>query len=503
MLINHQSNEFISKRDAVNLCILLVIALVIGIYLIFTTVVVAKDGVTYINYAKNIEIDPVQAMQQEDQHPGFASVILATNKLLRQFNANNSTFTWIYSAQISALIFRLLSVIVLYFIGKNLVTSKLSFWGVLILLFFPKPAEYGSEALSDWPFFFFFASSLLLLIYASKKRNWLLFAPAGLLAGIGFLFRPEGAQVIIYGGLWLGLQAVTGKGISYRSKSVLTAVLLLLSFLAAATPYMHLKGSIFPKKGVGNFTSADLKAPLLTEAESGDHYVYFAGVAPLKIVKAVGVLLENIGQTVMWFFMPFLFTGIYISFKKPAWKEPETFYMGIFLALNVFLMVWLYSTAGYMSTRHSMPLVMLSSLYIPVGLQIFVQGLKKPLENEKTHVKFISLITLGILICMPNLLRPLHYDKVFIRKAAQWLKENSEECDIIAAVDPRVAFYADRKGIGYDDADALTLAKFVVIPQKRSEAFKSNDQSDHYEEAFSFCWDNRKKRDIIIYEKKM
>jgi len=504
MLTNDQDNKFISKKDVINLCILLVVALAIGVYLIVTTVVVAKDGVTYITYARNFEVDPVQTMIQEDQHPGFSTVILAANKLLRLFNENNSTFSWIHSAQISALIFRLLSIITLYFIGKKFITSKLSFWGVLILLFLPKTAEYGSNALSDWPSFFFLASSILVLMHGSKDPKWWLFAAAGLFAGVGFLFRPECAQVLIYGGLWLGLQTVIGKGFPCKLKSMMAMVLLLLGFLAAAGPYMHLKGAIFPKKQIGSFVSVDLQGPLSQEVESSDNYICTAGIAPLNVGKAVGVLLENIGQTVMWFFMPFLLIGTYSSLKKSAWKEPEVFYMIAFVLLNVLLLLWLYSTAGYMSTRHSMPLVMLTCLYVPVGLQMFVCRLdRKSPAKDGAHIKFIVLIIVGIMICMPKLLRPLHYDKVTIPEAAQWLKENTDKHDIISTSDPRIAFYADRRGMGYGNVTTLEEAKFMAIFPKQSEEFKTSDRAGHYEEIISFCHNDKKSRTIIIYEKKM
>ncbi len=45
MSVNEKTSRLISKRDIVNIAILLAIAIAIGIYLIATTVVIAEDGV--------------------------------------------------------------------------------------------------------------------------------------------------------------------------------------------------------------------------------------------------------------------------------------------------------------------------------------------------------------------------------------------------------------------------------------------------------------------------
>jgi len=241
------------KQDIIYISILLITALCIGIYLISTTVLIARDGVVFIEYAKDLEIEPVQTMIQKDQHPGYPAMILVIHKAIRLLSESESLFSWIYSAQSIALLFRLLTITVLYFIGRNLVGSRFSFWAILILIFLPKPAWYGSDALSDWPHLFFLATGMLLLIRASTNRRWWLFGFAGLTAGAGYLIRPECAQVIVYGCLWLGLQLFWAKRTLDKPKTVLALVLLLVGFLVATGPYMRLKGAVFPKKHVGEF----------------------------------------------------------------------------------------------------------------------------------------------------------------------------------------------------------------------------------------------------------
>ena len=82
-----------AKQDVIRILILLTIALGIGIYLIATTVVIAKDGVVFIEYAKNLEIDHTQTIRQEDDHPGYPAMILGVHKTVRLFAESKSVFS--------------------------------------------------------------------------------------------------------------------------------------------------------------------------------------------------------------------------------------------------------------------------------------------------------------------------------------------------------------------------------------------------------------------------
>lgn len=464
MHIKIVAKQSLEKQDVVHLLILLTITLCVGIYLIVSTVVIAKDGVTFIEYAKCLEINPAQTMVEQDQHPGYPTTILGIHKATRSLCEGKPEFSWIYSAQSVALMFRVFAIVILYFIGKNLVGAQFSFWGVLILIFLPKPAAYGSDALSDWPHLFFLAGGFLLLLQGAIHRRGKLFGFVGLVAGLGYLVRPECAQLVVYGSLWLGLQLLWGKKTLGGPKTVFALVLLIVGFLIVVGPYMKLKGTVFPKKHAGKFA-------LSTQASSVYHSQQqivsnTAYIAPLHVAGAFAKLFENIGETLMWFFVPALLVGWYKYFRKQNWYEPEVFYVIVFIVLNIFLVLWLYCKFGYMSNRHTLPLVMFTIFCIPVGLQALAAWLEKRFPKG-TQVWFIVLIMVGIVICTPKLLRPLHHDKLIFRKAAQWLAENTLEDDLIAVPDSRISFYSGRKGIDYKHHAFSENVQYVVRVYKK------------------------------------
>ncbi|GAH44509.1 unnamed protein product, partial [marine sediment metagenome] len=153
MAVDKEAGRLVEKRDLAYILILLAIALAIGTYLIVTTVLIAKDGVIYIERAEQFSSNPIGIIKAHP--PGYPFLIFVAHKCAALFADDSSVFTWIYSAQSVTLLCRLLAIIPLYFIGKLLVGPRRSFWGLLILIMLPYPAEFGSDVIREWPHILF------------------------------------------------------------------------------------------------------------------------------------------------------------------------------------------------------------------------------------------------------------------------------------------------------------------------------------------------------------
>src|SRR4030042_1033175 len=172
-----------ARQDIVHLSILLAAGLAIGIYLICTAVVIAKDGVTFIQYARNLQTAPTETMIEEAQHPGYPFLILTAHRIVEIVHNGSSLWTWLYSAQGAALTFRLLGIAAIYGLGRVLVGPGRSFLATLILVLLPGPAEYGMDALSDWPALFFLITGLLLSVWGAVEGKWRRFCLGGVFSG--------------------------------------------------------------------------------------------------------------------------------------------------------------------------------------------------------------------------------------------------------------------------------------------------------------------------------
>jgi len=468
-MIPEQSSK---RKDFINLSILLSLAFFVGIYIIITTVIIARDGVIFIKYAKQFETDPVKIMVNEYQHPGYPWLLLQARKMTGFLYKDASILSWIYCGQGVALVFRLLTLAILYFIGKKLFGFRMCFWALLILILLPKPAEYGSDALSDWPHLCFLATGLLLLFNGSVNTKWWMFGFVGLASGMGYLIRPECVQLAILGSLWLGLQFFCSKRTISKGKVISALVLLLVSFIAIAGPYMKLKGSLFPKKGFDLFAKSLQQSEVYPQSNQGiSKSVLAFQFMPTSIIKAFCKLFSNVGETLVWFFVPGLLIGMYKWFKFRKWHEPEAFFVIGLIALNVPLVILLYCRYGYISDRHTLPLLILPILYVPLGLQELANWFEErfpkkvkyfPESNHDVNFWFLVLFLVGISVCVPKLFRPIRINRQGYRAAATWLKANTDAADVVAVPDKRISFYAEREGVVYKHGNIPRNAVYVV-----------------------------------------
>jgi len=510
MVISKDVNQLIRKQDLVHIAILMAIALVIGVYLIATTVLISKDGVYYIERAQKFSSDPIGIIKAHP--PGYPFLILAAYKCAASFTDDSSVFTWIYSAQSVTLLCRLLALIPLYFMGKLLVGGKNSFLAILILIFLPSSAKFVCDAVREWPYLLFLATGFFFLLWGARKGKWWVFGFVGLSSGLGYLIRHESAQLVLYGLLWVATSVLRPKlwDVS-RWKSLFALALLLIGFAIPVAPYMKCTGKIIPPKLNHIMKSFSFNAlpdktdmPIVNMVNSNYNT---AEIVPGKVLKALSEIFNTIGENLMWFFLPALMIGLYYHFRGNA-KREERFLITSFITMNVVMMILRYCYIQLaVSRRWCLPLVAFTVFYIPVGLQIIGNWLnnKRSGPKQKTDIAekkrlcwFVILFLIGIGICTPKLLRPVRIEKQGYRDAAMWLKENTEPEDIVAVHDRRLYFYAERKGLIYDKK-VSKQAKYVVRIVKDEDG-KPEFGIEVRKKTSVWVDKRKKKKRIVIYE---
>ncbi|HUU20805.1 MAG TPA: glycosyltransferase family 39 protein [Sedimentisphaerales bacterium] len=498
------------KDDVINLLILILIASVLGVYLIATTVLIAKDGVYYIERAQKLSSDPVGIIKGHP--PGYPFLIFIAHRFVTLFTDNSSVFIWIYTAQSVTLLCRLIALIPLYFIGKFLVGSKRSFWAILILIILPYPAEFGSDALRDWPHILFLSTGLLFLIWGSRFGKWWMFAIAGLAAGLGHTIREECTQIVIYGILWLLISLFLPRGNISRLKAIRLTLILLIGFAIPAAPYMKVRGRVLPPKlkRVISCNTPWQSSGLEQSGFDDTVAVYTASGMPTDILKALGQLGEKISDNLMHFFILPLAVGLYQHFRKlRRTLLTERFFILALMILYLAMMVMLHKHYGYISRRHCMPMVVFTVFYIPVGLQIIARWLSKRASKSSLSIKrnrqrwFFILVAVGFSICTAKFDRitPLGWKMQGYIDTAKWLKENTSEKDLIAMADSRIGFYAQRSSRRMDGEKIPGNTTYVVKFLDGKQAEDGITFNREVRKRYS-VWMNKKKtkKRIVIYE---
>jgi hypothetical protein len=502
MVAGKDANPIVEKRDLIHIIILLAVILGIGIYLITTTVLIAKDGTLYIKCARQIADNPVEAVRSMPPCPGYPLLIYLMHKVTGLFNDTQSIQGWIISAQLVSLLSKAIASVVLYFIGSYLVGPRTSFWGVLILGILPDSAEFGSDALTEWPHLMFLATGfLLLLLGAQYRRNWM-FGWAGIIAGLGYLVRSEGCQLILYGSAWLLFNLVRPQGKWKRTKAARALILLLAGFTVIAVPYMQFKGYVFPDQRMW-------KLPATLSASSGNidsvfnTNVYLAGLS-IKGVIGNETLITNMCETLVYYFAPFLLIGCYYYFRKQTKTLEQTFFAAAFIVVNVAIVLWQQSSRGPLSRRYTLPLVAFTIFYIPVGFYIIARWIsKKPFKSglaaeENIRHWFFILMVVGFVICAAKFVRitPLRWEKIGYKETAEWLSKNTAPTNIIATPDKRITFYAEREGLEYDEQIPEQVDYIVRIVKSEDE--KLGFGKDNKEEYSTWVDKRKKSRKLVI-----
>ncbi len=501
------------KQDAVNLIILLLIALLLGVYLISTTVLITQDGVFYIKQAQKLSIDPSSVIISHP--PGYPFLIFIALKFVGLFNGSPSVQTLVYTAQSTTLLCRLLAIIPLYFIGKLFVGPRNSFWALLILIILPYPAKFGSDVLRDWPHILFLALGFLFLLWGAQQGKLWFFGITGLVAGLGYAIRPECTQLILYGIVWLFIQLLNPNRNISRAKLTCAFFILLIGSVLPMAPYVRERGRIAPVKLKQLFDSPKAyteyfsKAQPEQEVNIDSHNRIYSIVGLLgDIIKAIGRLIGEISDNLMYFFLPALLIGFYYRFGKQSKATAvEKFFVPVLIVFNMIMLILLRLSYGYISRRHCLPLVVFSIFYVPIGLQIFAEWLsnrfsKGCLENNpKPQLFFFILAAVGVTICFPKLVRPLRIEKKGYRDAAKWLKENTAEEDLIAVPDHRIGFYAEREGLEYEIWEVTQRVKYIVKIIKAEDEGLNIPKDIHIQEVYSLWLDKREhKRKLVIYK---
>lgn len=518
--IDKDANRVVGKQDLVHIVILLAITLGIGIYLITTTVLIAKDGIFYIKQAQKFSNDPIDVIKLHP--PGYPFLIFVIHKLIISFCKESSIYTWIYSAQSISLLCRLLAIIPLYFIGKFLVGVKESYWAILILVMLPHLAQFGSDTLREWPHMLFLATGFLLLIWASSSGKWWAFGPVGLIAGLGYLVRVECAQLIVYAILWLVANLFFARRNMSCAKLFLAMVLLVIGFAVAAGWEMGLRGTVLPPKLEKFIDSFGVHQNVLEgQMEVDDRTsatIQLAEFVPGHFVlgsvgKGLARLCNRVVENLMYFFVAPLAIGLFVQIRRKPLMSPLQFIVITFILLNVSIMLLLYREWGYISQRHVMPLTAFMIFYVPVGLHSLAEwleslfsknGKKGSTEKGTGQFWFYVLLITGLVICMPKLVRPMRNDKKVYREVSKWLAENTAKEDLIIVPDMRIGFYAERKCFleSYCNTRIPRKIRYIVrLYDDKNEIFLPLQKGKTLCERYSLNYLKRHKQvRIVIYE---
>jgi 4-amino-4-deoxy-L-arabinose transferase-like glycosyltransferase len=442
------------------ICLLVLLAAFVRIWIICHTEVAARDSIGFIRYALQLERSPwTRVLHESQQHPGYPIVMLAVSWPVRALAGGTTPISMQLSAQIASALAGILLVLPMYFLGRDLLGRSAGFWGTAWFQCLPVSARALSDGLSEATFLLFMAMALLLAVQGLRRASAGRFAVSGLFGGFAYLTRPEGALVVIASAIVLLLVPFVGVWKRPWRRVLACQAGLLGAALALGLPYAATIGAFTNKptpraimEGTAYLNhscfeqhqpaSATRQPPAITTG------LLLAVYCPedltdrrLWAFKAIGV---EIARSLQYVLVAPLILGLW-WFRKTFRSKPEIWVLIVLCVLHTAVLWRLANVVGYVSDRHVLVLV-LCGIYTAVAAIILVGNwvtrgrslpwalLVNPASGLAPSWLAVSLLLVITGLGLAEALKPLHGNRAGHRAAGLWLAEHTLPADLV--VDP-------------------------------------------------------------------
>ncbi len=483
--------------------LLVLLALVIPLrgWLMWNTEVLARDSVTYIEYALRFEQHSwKEVLESTHQHPGYPLSILAMSIPVRQLLGPADCFTMQLSAQLVSNLAAVLLIFPMYFLGRFFFERRIAFWGTLLFQFLPVSGQLLSDGVSEPLYLLLISSAFLCALWALRRQSLLLFAVCGIFCGLSYLTRPEAALVFASTLLVLGIgPLVRGWRQSWKANFCHGLVLTLAS-LAVGSLYFgtthtfsnkpSLKFLMFgrPVKPVKDTSKLDqanaVGRPVLEQKETAASVPLFASIFgdslerkdPFTARLGKGLLIFGMETLHIFHYVGFLAVLLgFIWHLQRLRAVPEFALPCVFSLLHSSLLLALACKVGYLSNRHLLPVALWGMYFAAAGFCDLSSRLRQWRPDGFAIVKGRLLARMSLLLllafvglCLPRTMQKLHASQAGNHLAGLWLAEHFKKGDFIRDDHNWTSFYAGEMfHMAPEPPEGRKSHWFVVITRSR------------------------------------
>jgi 4-amino-4-deoxy-L-arabinose transferase-like glycosyltransferase len=377
---------------------ILLILFLLGFFLrIFLTNCYYWDEIVYLQHA-DIFSGKINNYNEFDIRPPLISLIFAG--LFKIWN--NPLIANLFLTFISSL-----SIILIYFLGKELFNRPIGLISAFILAFMPYHIYFSKQILVHTLALFFGILFFLFLKRGENKNRSLYFLFSGIFLACVVLTRFT--YIILF--LILGLNFI----LFFKKYSIKNVIYLSAGFLLLFLPYL-----IWIKSLYGDFFYSFRAGSIALGSFSNDFMFYFLNI---PVVLSFICLLG-------------LFFWIFFAIKNKDFSKNEFILMLWVLVPIIFL-----SFASHKELRYAFIIITPAILLAAIG---FFKFFKNTRFKKTFFVIFIILLLFfGLIFSLPNFYnRNCNNDAKFV---SNWLMENPPESNRVYVLDyyPYVAYYTN------------------------------------------------------------
>lgn len=192
-----------------------------------------------------------------------------------------------FSAKLVSFIASCFSIMLAYFIGKELYNKEAGLFAALVYALYPVILIISVDAYADALFICFLLLSIYIFIVSRKKNEIYLSVLFGLSLSAAFLTRPEGMFLLLLPGLQL--LGLFDRKERFNRKHLISMGLIVLIFTLCISPYM-----IFIKNNTGKFSmSGKANVSIILGELSGDRKYHDVVNAPDNLYDRAAFTLNE------------------------------------------------------------------------------------------------------------------------------------------------------------------------------------------------------------------
>lgn len=456
----------------------------------------AQDGLKFLRTAREFQSKPwIDVIRGSDQHPLYPALVALAEPLVAAIRGTGPD-TWRIAAQVVSALASLALLIPLYGLTRDLFDARIARIAVLIYVVLPLPAAIGHDTLSDSLALFAALLALWLGEISLRSTGWKAPLGCGLVAGLGFLTRPEVLIVPVA----VALTWVSRRGIRERLTTLLQPRIALarlaslgLSFLLIVGAYALLKGEVSEKlalrqaMGMGPRQAQVRRAKQWLPPGLNDSRWDFSPKEESEepeIATAPGIIARlglQWAECLCGLFAFFAIWGVararfirqLCELSHARDGEPKATQWGpqlIAVYLGLFSLV-LFRHAykmGYLSDRHTLTLVTASIPWAAAGTFVCMRGIAVRLGWGPRSARIAGVAAVLTLVVAGVRLqsKPIHPSRWGHWAAGRWLATHAAPADAVLDTRGWAAFVSGRRSYDYwhvRQAFTDSQLRYVVI----------------------------------------
>ncbi|WP_406695314.1 glycosyltransferase family 39 protein [Singulisphaera sp. Ch08] len=464
-------------------CLLALVLLAAALHIagIARSLLPAQDGLKFLRTARDFQNRPwIDVIRGADQHPLYPALVALSEPLIAAIRGSGPD-TWRIAAQAVSALASLALLIPLYGLTRSLFDARIARIAVLIYVVLPLPAAIGHDTLSDSLALFAALLALWLGEISLRSSGWKAPLGCGIVAGLGFLTRPEVLIVpLAVAVTWIsrgGVLALNRPRIALARLSALG-----LSFLVLVGAYALLKGEVSEKlalrQGMGmgprkvqvrraeQWLPSGLNDPrwdFSPKEESEEPAIATApGIVARLSLQWAECLCGLFAVFALWGVARARFIRQLCEPSQPVRQtldgepSPPPHHWGprliaVYLVLFSLVLFRHALKMGYLSDRHTLTLVLASIPWAAAGTFVCMRGVAVRLRWSPRFARMAGIAAVLTLVAVGARLqsKPTHPSRWGHWAAGRWLAAHADPADAVLDTRGWAAFVSGQRSYDY------------------------------------------------------